>query len=219
MKLAKLVLFTFTFSTFIYSSYCIAGGHFIKIGEAPYHLQVRYNDIYVCGGALVLAEDGNHVVITSGKCVTETTRNNLRDPQFMKVIGGRVKLNGVHGYEQTRSVTKLERHPNWQRGGNGILKNDLAILHLSSNFDVNQIVQTIPVTLHENRNPIGYLIITGWGQQKPKDQFPSEVLKIAQIESVYNSDCNDAYAWTDLGRIVPDNVLCGGRIRNKKYQV
>lgn len=219
MKLEKLLLLISTFSTLFSFSYAIAGGHFTKIGEAPYHVQIRYNDLYICGGALIEAGNGKQVILTSGKCVTQGTRNNLRDPQLMSVIGGRVKLNGAHGYEQTRSVTSLIRHPSWERGGQGILKNDLAVLHINSNFELNHIVQTIPLTLHTNTNPVGYLIITGWGQQKPKDPNPSGVLKIAQIESVYNRDCNDAYSWTDWGRIVSNNLLCGGRVRNKKYQV
>ncbi len=218
MNLEKLLLITFTLSTLFYLSHCLAGGHFTKIGEAPYHLQIRYNGNYACGGALIKTSDDNQIVLTSGKCVTEQTRNNLRDYKLMDVIGGRKRLNGVHGYEQTRKVTKLIRHPNWERR-QGRLKNDLAILHLSSNFEENQIVQTIPLTLHTNKNPLGYLIITGWGQQKPKDQYPSEILKIAQIESVFNNECNDAYAYTDWGRIATNDLLCGGRVRNKKYQV
>lgn len=194
----------------------MCGGHTAILGTVPYHVQVRFIGKYACGGAIVIAPDHHHVIVTSGKCVTEDFNDNLRPVAYMNVYAGRTRINGSHIYEQIQPVVHTVRHPEWKR--KPLLQNDIAVIHLETGFKFNAIVQPVNVTNRYQTNPTGEIIISGWGEAHPKAKTLETYLRVGAIQSVANIPCNSEYKYTEWGKHVPTKIFCAGKVGNPTFQ-
>lgn len=216
MKSQNITILLLLFCTTIHYSSCLCGGHTAVVGTVPYHVQIRFIGKYICSGAIVIAPDNHHVIITSGKCVTEDQNDRLRPVSYMNVYAGRTRINGSHIYEQIQPVVHSVRHPQWKRGTR--YENDIAVLHLESGFKFNAIVQPVNLTNMINQNPTGELIISGWGEAHPNAKKLETYLRVAGLKIVSNPECNNAYAWTDWGKTLHRHFICAGVPGNPTYQ-
>ncbi|SEG71595.1 Trypsin [Methylobacterium sp. 190mf] len=154
-------------------------------GHAPEPVRVQF-----CGGSLI----GSKIVVTAAHCVDRGTKiervNVIANTSFYKNGGERAK------------VSKIVVHENWNPQTH---ENDVAVLHLEAD-----IKEAKPIILADRDIKIAdgsNLRVTGWGAISEGAQG-SEILLTADIPTVSNATCKEAY-----GNDIKSGMLCAG-LRN-----
>lgn len=123
----------------------IVGGNTAEPDQFPYHIQLRRNAIYRCGGAILDAQ----WILTSADCV------NGVDANTFTVLVGSIKYTGDGG--TSYDVEKTFRHPHY-----GMFKNDIGLVKVQGRIEFNDFVQ--PIEIADERPAAGTnAIITGYG--------------------------------------------------------
>lgn len=174
----------------------IVNGKNSAISEAPYLASVRMFRRHVCGGVII---DKLHV-LTCGHCVTMTGGD------VYSVHVGNTLLMAREAGTQERSVRRVTLHKDYSPR---LLRNDIAILTMASEFQWTPVVQPAKLVASNQRivaNEPAH--IWGWGlSQEGKNGFsynmPSR-LKSAKMITTSNDACKKIYQ----GRFVPPEVAC-----------
>lgn len=116
----------------------IVGGRQAEQGEVPYQLGVQYYNAHHCGASIIEVQD-LIVAISASHCYPE-----FLPVDSLTVIAGDISLSESTGIEQTRKVTKIVNHENFNQY---TYENDISLLFLDKPFELNENVQ--PISLPE----------------------------------------------------------------------
>jgi secreted trypsin-like serine protease len=170
----------------------IIGGQNANTNEWPWQVLIREDGEMHCGG-VILNRDW---VLTAAHCVWGLL--SPLDPATLTVVAGDHLLGSSSGNEQTRTIAQVVVHPNWgtafrQPDGNivlGNLFNDVALIRLSQSLNLNQRVQTIP--LSNQFIPTGTEVFaTGWGLTDAENEDPPNTLQELQTAVVDPAQCSN----------------------------
>ncbi|KAG5320978.1 CTR1 protein, partial [Acromyrmex heyeri] len=127
----------------------IIGGKNAKIGEFPYQVSLKYNDIHRCGGSII----DNYNILTAARCVDdiENSVDNL------KVHTGTIWLNVPGAVYDIESVSVNSKYDN------KLLINDVALVHLKNPIRYNRLVQPINLATSDEGLESKSCTLIGWG--------------------------------------------------------
>ncbi|XP_053594601.1 uncharacterized protein LOC103570336 [Microplitis demolitor] len=169
----------------------IVGGKPTDVKEVPHQVSLQVYGFAFCGGTIV-AEDW---VLTAAHCaVYSASAIEVRAGTSTKGSGGT-----LHG------VSKIIVHENFKTNRYGIPINDVALLKLSTPFDVDEFRQ--PIDLFEFREEAIegiHSTITGWGATVEGGSTP-EVLNTVDVPIISKKECHDAYI--SFGGL-PEGQIC-----------
>jgi trypsin len=169
----------------------IVGGGPVDEGELPYQLSFQYSGSHICGASIISPS----IAVTAGHCIIGTVRQH-------SVVAGEHSLRTVSGNEQSRTLTRIEVHPQYS---GSIYVNDIAILFLSSPLEFNDFVQAIELP-ESMIDTTGDIIVSGWGALSSGGSSP-DILQKVDVPIVTNERCSAAYQGINP---VADSMLCAG---------
>jgi len=172
----------------------IVGGQDAQQGEIPYQVSLRYSGSHICGGSIAVVGT-TQLIITAAHCVDSGSAR-----QFT-VVGGDVKRSDNTGNEQTRQVTQIKAHADYD---GWTFANDIAVLLIESPFDVNANVAPIALPTKEQQTT-GTIVVSGWGTTSSGGSLPDN-LKYVEIPVVADNTCQAAYPQ----ETILDSMLCAG---------
>ncbi len=116
------------------------------------------------------------------------------------MVAGEHNLNSNEGTEQSRSVSQVIRHPNYNAN---TMANDVAVMRVSSPFTLNSNVAaaTLPSA---SFNPASNLVVAGWGTLSSGGNLPTILMKVT-VPLVSAATCRNAY-----GSQITSGMLCAG---------
>ncbi|KAE8331507.1 trypsin-like cysteine/serine peptidase domain-containing protein [Aspergillus sergii] len=149
-----------------------------------------FNDAFFCGGVVI----GKRTVLTAASCLEEL---------FAQLSAKQLKVRvGSANHSQGGTVvpvSKIIRHPNWDRA---TLNADYAILHLRQDALVTAAL--LPETDPASTNGLA-VRVAGWGRQDYTSVTTPKMLQTADMLIVDRSTCNSA--WKDINPITP-TMIC-----------
>ncbi|KAG5322236.1 CTR1 protein, partial [Pseudoatta argentina] len=145
----------------------IIGGKNAKIGEFPYQVSLKYNDIHRCGGSII----DNYNILTAARCVDdlENSVNNL------KVHTGTIWLNVPGAVYDIESVSVNSKYDN------KLLINDVALVHLKNPIRYNRLVQPINLATSDEGLESKPCTLIGWGTTSVEGSISNSLQKIKLI--------------------------------------
>ncbi|MFI5831371.1 serine protease [Streptomyces sp. NPDC051578] len=172
----------------------VVGGTAAAQGQFPAQLAITVSGRLRCGGALV----GADTVVTTAGCVSGVNASSLQ------IVAGEWQLDQVSGTEQRRVVADVVIHPDYNAATHD---SDLAVLHVSQPFVLNQSVA--PITLvPQGSDPVpllsGDITTAGWGTTS-ENGSPSNTLHSVQEPVIARTVCA-----LDYGLAVTGTMFCGG---------
>ncbi|KAL2086460.1 hypothetical protein ACEWY4_017519 [Coilia grayii] len=172
----------------------IVGGQDVPPGGWPWQASVHYFGEHLCGGSLINQE----WVLSAAHCFLSVRAGEV------KVHLGRQSLSGSNPHEESRAVSRIVPHPNYNIFAKD---NDIALLQLST-----------PVSFSDHIRPVclaasGSVFlngtnswVTGFGNTAEGGSLPSPgALQEVQVPVIENTQCNTLY---DGG--ITDNMICAG---------
>lgn len=109
-------------------------------------------------------------------------------PSSYTVVAGQLKRSQNSGLEQSRKVARIEAHEDYSSWDS--YKNDIAVLHLDSPFDLNDNVKAIELPSKEQQTT-GSIVVSGWGNTQGGND--PDVLQKVELPVVSDADCQKAY--------------------------
>lgn len=173
----------------------IIGGEDTKPGEIPYQLILLYRNYSFCVATLIEV-NGTQAVLTAGHCAT------TEGPEVYTVVAGDWKKSEVSGSEQTRQVTRIIFHEEFNN--DWIPRYDIAILALETPFDLTEDVQPIALP-KQGQQTTGNVLLTGWGWQDPDGNY-ADILQKVEVPVVSDRDCEIAHG----SYFIPRIMMCSG---------
>ncbi|XP_046446195.1 trypsin-1-like [Daphnia pulex] len=180
----------------------IVGGTQATPNEFPWQISLQRRGAFSsyshsCGGSVY----NNYYIIDASHCVDGVT-----DLSTLRVVAGEHSLAQNSGYEQTRSVSSIKMHVNYN---SDTFENDIALLKLSSPLDFST-GKVGPINLPAQGATIETgttCLVTGWGTTiAGGGGSVSDVLRKVAVPIVSNSDCNSMYG----GNYILSSMLCAG---------
>ncbi|XP_058813003.1 CLIP domain-containing serine protease B10-like [Topomyia yanbarensis] len=177
----------------------IVNGADAKISDWPWHAAVRQHSgnqpEYVCGGTLI----SEWFVVTAAHCTLGENPNKL--PTMSVQLG----VNAVGSAEgKVYNVGRIHRHHGFALPD---LKDDIALLELSSPVEFNDFVLPICTSKKTETVPGKVGAIVGWGVTE--NDIPSTKLKLAKLPVVDELECKRREPEL-YGRVLTDKVFCAG---------
>lgn len=170
-----------------------------KAGSWPWQVLMLLFGSPMCGGSIIAP----NWVVTAAHCVDgyEQYVNNF------KVRAGEHNTNTVEGNEQDIQVKKIFKYGGYYKGN---LRNDIALLQLSSAIQFGTHVQPVCLPSQGDRVPVGSsCYITGWGKIAHPGKM-HHTLQQAKITVVSNAVCH-ALNYKNLNlAVVKDTMVCAG---------
>ncbi|XP_018356665.1 PREDICTED: trypsin 5G1-like [Trachymyrmex septentrionalis] len=155
----------------------IIGGKNAKIGEFPYQVSLKYNNIHRCGGSII----DNYNILTAARCVDglENSVGNL------KVHAGTNWLDVSGAVYDVESVSVNSKYDDY------LFINDVALVHLKNSITYNRLVKPINLTTFDEGLENKPCTLTGWGTTSIDGSTSNYLQKIKLI--VYpQEDCKAA---------------------------
>ncbi|XP_034839259.1 trypsin CFT-1-like isoform X1 [Maniola hyperantus] len=176
----------------------IVGGSITTIGNYPMGVALLYSWSptgtfrQACGGAII----NNRAILTAAHCTIGDPANRWRG----RVGSSRANSGGV-----VHTLSRIINHPNYN---SRTTDNDVAVLHVSSAFSMNNNVRAGSIAganynLADNQ-PVWAI---GWGRTS-FGGAASEDLRHVQIWVVNQAVCRQRY--NELRLTITDNMLCSG---------
>jgi len=180
----------------------IAGGWAASDGEIPYQIMLKEQGNFVCGGSLSNVS-GTQFVLTAAHCVSNGWYSG--PPSRYTVVAGEVDSIRISGNEQTRSVTRIFAHKQFN---SDTMENDIAVLAIDKPFTLNKYVS--PIALPKpGQVTTGELIVSGYGSNNPLGINFYPYLKQVRLTVVDELLCKIIYLPHGL---LPDSMLCAGNL-------
>ncbi|KFO31425.1 Bridging integrator 2 [Fukomys damarensis] len=189
LVLTTLVLYGHSTQDFPDTNARVVGGNEAKKNSWPSQISLQYSSLgswdHTCGGTLIR----KNWVLTAAHCVDRSLT--------FRVVVGEHNLKQSEGTEQTVSVQKIVKHPNWN-ANNVAAGYDIALLRLAKSVTLNSNVQlgALPQegVILANDTPC---YITGWGMTKTNGQV-SQTLQEAYLPSVSHAICSSSSYWGSI---------------------
>ncbi|CAH0549017.1 unnamed protein product [Brassicogethes aeneus] len=165
----------------------IVNGQESAPGEWPWHVALMKFEgaasNYICGGTLITKRH----VLTAAHCVTGRPSNSKLNTESLTVFLGKNNLRYTATTDQQRDVSEIYVHPDFSQTG---LKNDVAVLKLSSPATLNDYVR--PVCLWSGSTNQNEVVnrkgsVVGWGYDEHKRI--STTLRKVDIPVIERSEC------------------------------
>ncbi|XP_047737890.1 transmembrane protease serine 9 [Hyalella azteca] len=182
----------------------IIGGEDAAPGDIPYI--VSFQDIsfgynfHFCGGTIYSAS----WVITAGQCLEGADFNN---PSYLQVVAGESRLSQSEGTEQTIILKKIIQHEEYDHF---TYLNDIALLQLSVPFEMNSMVQALPIA-DSGEVASGDCLTGGWGTTT-EGGSASSILQSVTLPIVTQEDCRSFYGAEEIF----DTMMCAGDVAGGK---
>jgi len=167
----------------------IVGGSQATKGEFPHIVQIKRSNSQYCGGSIVNA----NWIVTAAHCAVASVAGYT-------LVGGEHNLNSNEGTEQSRSVSQIIRHPNYNAN---TMANDIALMRVSSPFTLNSNVAAATIA-GSSFNPASQLTVAGWGTLSSGGSLPTVLMKVT-VPLVSTATCRNAY-----GSQIVTGMLCAG---------
>ncbi|XP_035770019.1 transmembrane protease serine 9-like, partial [Neolamprologus brichardi] len=172
----------------------IVGGQVARVGSWPWQVSLQRSGSHFCGGSLI----NSQWVLTAAHCFQTT-------PTGLTVNLGRQSLQGSNPNAESRTVTQIINHPNYN---SVTFNNDICLLQLSSPVTFNNYISPVCLAASDSIFYSGVNSwVTGWGNIGSGVPLPSpQNLMEVQVPVVGNRQCKCDYG---VGSIT-DNMICAG---------
>jgi secreted trypsin-like serine protease len=184
----------------------IIGGEEAKANTWGWAVSIRSRNSHRCGGSLISPE----LVITAAHCFGSD------DPiSRLSVTAGSEYLSNI---KQQRSISEIFIHRDYNYETETYV-NDIAVIHLSSPFDMNDSSLTlICLSAEITANKINTDVVAiGWGVVSTRDESSSNILQQVTLTTIENTDKTCSQSIHDEKVQFCAGVSGGGKgIKNKK---
>jgi trypsin len=171
----------------------IVGGEPVTEGQLPYQIQLRWQGRFICGGSII----GANLVLTAAHCVVGDPASDIT------VIGGKHQREVQGANEQLKNVMSIVVH---QQYDDFNLFNDIALLHLESDFDLSGMyVKAVALPPPMFQAYPGNIIVSGWGALTQGGSL-ADILQFVALPTVSDETCQSNYPQ----ETVLESMLCAG---------
>jgi len=169
----------------------IVGGEPATPHEFPYMVSLLYFGSHICAGAIIRGD----AVLTVAHCI-------VGEASSLSIKAGKHNLREQESTEQTRYVTAVHVHPNYQSQTD--FSNDIAVLRVQPPFVMTGEVGPIPVA-PANHTATGPASIIGWGSLREEGSLP-DILYKAEVPIMTDNECRASYGSTNF----ESHMMCAG---------
>jgi len=167
----------------------IVGGTQATRGEFPHIVQIKRGGHY-CGGSIVNA----NTIVTAAHCSVATISGYT-------VVAGEHRLDQNEGSEQTKTVSQIIRHPNYNAN---TLANDVAVWRVNSAFTFNTYVAAARLA-PTGFTPAANVVPAGWGTLSSGGSLPNVLMKVT-VPMVSDASCKNSYG----NNAILAGMICAG---------
>ncbi len=180
-------------------------------GEFSYYAQIRYNDIFICGAALIKSPvTRRQLVITATHCLVEAYKTKLSDPKRFTI---RMGVIGRNEQGQTRNATQFLVHPDYTLSGptRRPVFHDIGLIILESQFELNEHVSTIklPISPFPIRGDSVTIKGFGKGREAGHSGIP-KYMRTLEVPVWELSQCAQTYFNESGNHIITEGHFCAG---------
>nr|XP_028598527.1 trypsin-like [Podarcis muralis] len=192
MRLLAMVVLLLTLTASAQDESRIIGGQDCALGEQRYQVVLsnskRNGPDILCGGVLI----DKYWVLTAAHCNQQGVIHTRM---------GDHSLRANEGSEQCITSAQKFPHPNYNPTTHD---SDIMLIRLSNPAFINEYVRPIQLAT-QCVQPNTRCQVSGWGTTTtPQSQFP-DILQCAQVYTISNEECNQAYP-----NGITENMLCAG---------
>ncbi|XP_073844564.1 trypsin beta-like [Musca autumnalis] len=166
----------------------VVGGEDTTIDQYPYQVSVRMLGSHICGGSIY----NSRVVVTAAHCIYSFLGASSYSIQY-----GVTKVGGSTNVIGAERIVKNENYDS------NVIRNDVALIFLSSDIPFSANAQPIPLASAEP-TPNTVAVVTGWGTTE-EDGTSASILQKVEVLIVDRNACNRQYAGINE---ITDDMLC-----------
>jgi len=175
----------------------IIGGDEVTPYSLPFQISFQTTSgFHFCGGSVY----DENTIITAAHCCDGQSANRI------KVVAGEHNLEKNEGYEQERSVRRIEMHEQYDSSR---ITSDICILKLDEPLTLGSEVKGVTLPAADDEFPAGTpATVSGWGVTDSGST--SDVLMAVDVKIDSDADCKDGYG----SSYIPEHHICASD-RNK----
>ncbi|KAH3729979.1 uncharacterized protein LOC127852679 [Dreissena polymorpha] len=193
----------------------VVGGSSLLPGEWPWLVSMhflktpKYTDLpwqsQNCGASLIHPQ----WLLTAAHCVSDVLHEGSSDTNNWRVVLGEHVQGREEGTEQNLTVDKIVTHPMYMQEPEDTLRNDIALVKLSSPAHMSEYVNTICIEPNYTAPVHNYCVTAGWGHLVEGSFFAAEMPHHASVQIVPTSVCIDRYNLPEGDKLAIDaSVIC-----------